>query len=80
MKAKTQNANKKIQEHREKLMASINSDAYNGVNLFEGTEAMSSYEAAEPKAGSVDLGSPNDSGVNIDSLIGGASQIWQAMK
>tara|TARA_B100000131_G_C18125111_1_gene614394 strand:- start:4468 stop:4893 length:426 start_codon:yes stop_codon:yes gene_type:complete len=80
MRRKTQNANKKIQEHREKLMSSINSDAYNGVNLFEGTEAMSSYEAAEPKPGSVDLGSPSDAGVDISSLMGGASQIWQAMK
>ncbi len=80
MRRKTQNTNKKIQEHREKLMASINSDAYNGVNLFEGTEAMSSYEAAEPKPGSVDLGSPGDAGVDISSLMGGASQIWQAMK
>ena len=58
----------------------INKDAYNGVNLFEGTTPLSSYESSEPKAGSVDLGNPADSGVDISSLMGGASKIWQAMK
>ena len=65
---------------RRKLMDAINKDAYNGVNLFEGTDALSSYESTTPKAGSVDLGSPEDSGVDISSLMGGASKIWQAMK
>ena len=58
-------------------MDSIGSDAYNGVNLFEGTEAT---VADEVKRGSVDLGNPADSGVDISSLMGGASQIWKAMK
>jgi hypothetical protein len=63
-----------------KLMDSIGKDAYNGVNLFEGTDPMTQYEAAEPKGGSVDLGNPADSGVDIGSLVGDASKIWQAMK
>lgn len=71
---------KQINETKRKLMDAINKDAYNGVNLFEGTDALSSYESATPKAGSVDLGSPADSGVDISSLMGGASKIWQAMK
>ena len=70
----------KITETKRKLMEAINKDAYNGVNLFEGTAPLSSYESSEPKAGSVDLGSPADSGVDISSLMGGASKIWQAMK
>lgn len=41
---------------------------------------MSGYESSEPKAGSVDLGSPKDAGVDISSLIGGAGKIWDAMK
>tara|TARA_R100000808_G_C2153931_1_gene164611 strand:+ start:6242 stop:6667 length:426 start_codon:yes stop_codon:yes gene_type:complete len=71
---------KKMQEHRQKLMKSIGSDAYNGVNLFEGTEAISNHEAAPTRAGAVDLGNPKDAGVDISSLVGGASQIWKAMK
>ena len=63
-----------------KLMDSIGKDAYNGVNLFEGTDPMTQYEASEPKGGSIDLGNPADSGVDIGSLVGDASKIWQAMK
>jgi hypothetical protein len=80
MRKKTKDSNKKLQEHRQKLMSAINADAYNGVDLFEGTQAMSAHEAREPKPGAVDLGNPADSGVDISSLMGGASQIWQAMK
>jgi len=79
-KQKAVETRKRMQEHRQNLMKSIGSDAYNGVNLFEGTEAMSNRETAAPKAGTVDLGSPADAGVDISSLMGEASQIWKAMK
>jgi len=65
---------------RQKLMDAIGADAYNGVNLFEGTAAMTQHEASEPKAGSVDLGSPADAGVDISSLVGGATRMWDAIK
>jgi len=71
---------KQINQYRKQLMDSIGSDAYNGVDLFEGTDPMNGYEAATPKAGAVDLGDPRDAGVNINSLLGDASKIWQAMK
>lgn len=76
----SQKSRQQITEHRAKLMKAINADAYNGVNLFENTEPMSAQEAAEQKPGSVDLGSPGDAGVDISSLIGGASTLWKAMK
>ena len=64
------------------MMESVGKDAYNGVNLFEGTEALTSYETApkEKKQGAVDLGDPRDSGVDISSLVGDSSAIWQAIK
>tara|TARA_R100000008_G_C3570105_1_gene161543 strand:+ start:707 stop:1132 length:426 start_codon:yes stop_codon:yes gene_type:complete len=77
---KSEEARLKLEQHRAKLMNSINSEAYNGVNLFEGTEPMSQYESKEPKGGAVDLGSPKDAGVDISSLVPGASKIWKAMK
>ena len=77
---KNAEATKKIQEHRKKMMEAIGSDAYNGGDLFEGTTPMSSQEATQSKAGSVDLGNPGDAGVDISSIMGGASQIWKAMK
>jgi len=78
MKRKADESRKKLNEHRQRLMDSIGKDAYGGVDLFEGTEPM--RPQATNSAGSVDLGDPNDSGVNIDSLLGNASKIWKAIK
>lgn len=72
-------AKQKLREHRRKLMSAIDQDAYNGVNLFEGTEPMTS-QGSQQSQGAADLGSPNDAGVDISSLMGGASKIWDAMK
>ena len=59
-------------------MEAISKDAYNGVDLFEGTTPAPAQQSTS--AGSVDLGSPGDAGVDISSLMGGASKIWDAMK
>lgn len=72
--------NTKAAEQRQKLMAAINKDAYNGIDLFEGTQPMSNYEAQNPPPGAADLGNPNDSGVDISSLMGVSSKIWEKMK
>jgi len=69
----------KLKEHRQKLMNSINSDAYNGVDLFEGSLPIPSQESAAP-AGTTDLGNPADAGVDISSLLGDSSKIWRAIK
>ena len=71
---------RQLKEYRNQLMESIGKDAYNGVNLFEGTEPMTQHESRDPKPGAVDLGDNRDSGVDISSLVGDASQIWRAMK
>jgi len=82
MRAKTTADRAKLQEHRRKLMDSIGSDAYNGINVFEGTEPLSRHQAVDntQAKGAVDLGDPGDSGVDISSLMGGASRMWDAMK
>ena len=65
--------------NKPELMESIGADAYNGVNLFEGTDPMTTQEASGQKQGSVDLGNPTDAGVDISSLLG-SSKLWKAMK
>ena len=59
-------------------MDSIGKDAYGGVDLFEGTEPIKPQTTNGP--GAVDLGDPNDSGVDINSILGNAKSIWKAMK
>ena len=71
-------AEDKLSENRKKLLDAIGKDAYNGVDLFENTTPKAAQ--TETQAGSVDLGNSNDAGVDISSLVGGASQIWKAMK
>ena len=78
IKRKSNEARQKLKEHRQRLMDSIGKDAYGGVDLFEGTEPT--RQQAAPRAGAVDLGDPNDAGVNLDSILGNASHIWKAMK
>ena len=68
----------KLKEQKRRMLDAIGKDAYNGVDLFEGTSPAPAQQ--QQSAGAVDLGSPNDSGVDISSLMGGATQIWNAMK
>ena len=62
---------------RRKQMDAIGNDAYNGVNLFEGTTPAPAQQ--EQSAGSVDLGDPDDAGVDIGSILGQSSKIWESM-
>ncbi len=81
MQRKSREANKKLQERRKKLLDSIGGDAYNGVDLFEGTEPI--RESATPGATnrpSVLGDDPTDAGVDISSIMGNAGKIWQALK
>ena len=78
--ARSEATQSKLKEQKKRMLDAIGKDAYNGVDLFEGTNPMSSYEASEQKQGSIDLGNPGDAGVDISSLLGGASKIWEAMK
>ena len=81
MQRKSREANKKLQEHRKKLLDSIGGDAYNGVDLFEGTTPLNNTgTAGESHKPSVLGDDPNDAGVDISSIMGNSSKIWQAIK
>ena len=81
MQRKSREANKKLQEHRKKLLDSIGGDAYNGVDLFEGTTPLNNTgNAGESHKPSVLGDDPNDAGVDISSIMGNSSKIWQAIK
>ena len=67
----------KMIEQRQRMLDAIGRDAYNGIDLFEGT---STADMDAPKAGAPALGAPTDPGVDISSILGNASQIWQNMK
>jgi len=68
-----------MEQERKQLLSSINKDAYNGVNVFEGTEAMSSggapSEAPQPGSPLGDVAS-SDPGINIDGILNIAGDSW----
>lgn len=72
--------NTNLKKHRKKLLEAVSSDSYNGVDLFEGTAPLTSYESGGTKSSGVDLGDPSDSGVDISSIMNASSKIWDAMK
>ncbi len=82
MQEKANASREKMSAHRRKMMDPIGSDAYNGVNLFEGTEPLrSAGQPGAPSGPPSVLGEDSgDSGVDISSLMGNSSAIWEAMK
>ena len=66
-------------ERKQKLLDSIGRDAYNGVNLFEGTTPTTAPSSTQGQ-GPLDGVSPNDSGVDISGIFSGHSaKIWQKL-
>jgi len=79
IKRKTDISRVKIKEYRRKLMDAVGKDAYGGIDLFEGTEPMQG-QGPQQEQGQTDLGNPGDAGVDISSIFGNSSRIWEAMK
>ena len=70
-------AKARLNKQRKQMMESIGKDAYNGVNLFEGTTpAPAPQESGRGALSDVD---PSDPGVDISSFMGKSSLIWQKM-
>ena len=70
-------ARARLANQRKKMMDAIGKDAYNGVNLFEGTTpAPAPQETGRGALSDVD---PSDPGVDISSFMGKSSLIWQKM-
>lgn len=70
-------AKARLKKQRKKMMEAIGKDAYNGVNLFEGTTpAPAPQETGRGALSDVD---PSDPGVDISSFMGKSSLIWERM-
>lgn len=73
---------RKLKERRRRMIDSIGSDAYNGVDLFEGTKPLSQQAAGKSPGGhgskALEGVAPNDPGVDI-SAFGMSSAIWSKL-
>jgi hypothetical protein len=68
----------KLQEHKKKLMSAIGGEAYNGVNLFEGTTPALAQSAEQAQASPLANQDATDSGVDISNLFGSVARNWNA--
>ena len=70
-------AKQRLAKKRKKMMEAVGKDAYNGVNLFEGTTpAPAEKQSGRGALSDVD---PSDPGIDISSIMGNSSLIWQKM-
>jgi len=68
-------------KQREHLLAAIGTDAYGGVNIFEGTAPLSKGGSVSPEPqtqGPLSDIDPHDPGVDISSIMGMAGNRWSA--
>ena len=66
-------------ERRKKILDSIGRDAYNGVDLFEGTQPLKESRSSSPHGSkALDGVSPSDPGVNLAAL-GVNTSIWSKL-
>mgnify|MGYP003665197701 FL=1 len=71
-----------LKEQRQKMLEAIGRDSMNGVNVFEGTDPMSSsgdISSTGPKSALAGV-DPKDSGVDISDLAGIYGDTWKVIK
>ena len=68
----------KLTEHKQQLMSAIGQNAYNGINLFEGTTPAPAQTELSQQASPLANVAPNDAGVSIDGLFSTVGQNWTA--
>ena len=76
---RVQQKRKQIREQKRKMLDAIGRDAYNGVDLFEGTTPAPSTSSQRSPHGSkaLDGVAPNDPGVDISAFA--SSGIWKKL-
>ena len=67
---------KKDLERRRKILNAVGKDAYNGVDLFEGTTPATAPITEGSSQGPLSGVAPNDPGVDISALVG-SSHAWK---
>lgn len=69
-----------LAERKKKLMSAIGSDAFNGIDIFEGTTPASNGRTVEGKHIPSVLGDdPGDAGVDISNLFASAGHSWDIL-
>ena len=72
---------KESKRQRKELLDAIGKDAYNGVDLFEGTSAIRDNGTPSPSAQASPMygQDPSDAGVDISGILSLGSKNWKAL-
>ena len=68
----------KLKEHKNKLMAAIGGNSYNGVDLFEGTSPAPNQASPIEQSSPLNGQASGDQGVDITNLFGAVGRNWNA--
>jgi hypothetical protein len=68
-----------LKEHRKQLLDDIGKDAFNGVDLFEGTKPSAPELSATQAASPLGDKDPSDAGVDISGIMALGGKNWKAL-
>jgi len=68
----------KLKEHKKKLLEAIGGDAFNGVDLFEGTLPAAGEKSPQQQSSPLSGHQSHDPGIDISSLFGSVGNHWNA--
>tara|TARA_R110000851_G_scaffold86208_2_gene187233 strand:+ start:1619 stop:2035 length:417 start_codon:yes stop_codon:yes gene_type:complete len=68
----------RLDEKKNKMMEAVGAEAYNGINLFEGTTPTPA-QTTDSGQGPLSDVDPKDAGVDISKVMGKSSAIWSKM-
>lgn len=77
--APTHSVNKRLAEHKKKLMSAIGSDAYRGIDLFEGTTPAPGQASAVQEASPLSGTGPSDAGIDISGIMAVGGNKWKSL-
>jgi len=75
----TENKRKQLLAHKKRLLDEIGKEAYNGIDLFEGTTPAAPQMSPAQSAGPLANKDPNDAGVDISGIVALGGKNWKAL-
>ena len=75
----TQRKREQLRAHKQQLLDQIGNEAYNGIDLFEGTTPAAAEMSATQQAGPLANKDPSDSGVDISGIVALGGKNWKAL-
>ncbi len=75
----TQRKREQLRAHKQQLLDQIGNEAYNGIDLFEGTKPAAPEMSATQQAGPLANKDPSDSGVDISGIVALGGKNWKAL-